>query len=115
RDGSRNGYDLELVEQVAPMLGIPVTVCGGAGHPADMEAALAMDSVSAVAAANFFHHSEQSVSVVKSWLRNANAAVRGEYHAMYRSFAFSDDGRPLKRPESDLGKLIFEPIEGNLA
>ena len=115
RDGGRNGYDLELIEQVAPTLGIPVIVCGGAGHPADMEVALAMDSVSAVAAANFFHHSEQSVSVVKSWLRNADAAVRGEYHAMYRSFAFSDDARPLKRPESDLSKQDFEPIEDDLA
>jgi len=115
RDGNRNGYDLELIERVAPTLGIPVIVCGGAGHPADMEAALAMDSVSAVAAANVFHHSEQSVSVMKSWLRNADAAVRGEYHATYRSFAFSDDGRPLKRPESELSTLVSGPIEDDLA
>lgn len=115
QDGRRQGYDLALIEQVAPSLAIPVIVCGGAGHPSHMDAALAMDSVSGVVAANFLHYTEQSVSVLKSWLRNADADVRGEYHAKYRSFPFADDGRLLKRTEADLNKLVFQTIEDDLA
>ncbi|NQU60262.1 MAG: imidazole glycerol phosphate synthase subunit HisF [Rhodospirillales bacterium] len=115
RDGTRQGYDLDLIEQVAPEVEIPVIVCGGAGHPDHMKAALALESVSAVAAANFLHHSEHSISVLKSWLRNEDANVRGEHHALYRNFTFSDDARVLKLSDADLSEQVFEFVEDDLA
>ena len=111
KDGSRAGYDMELIKMVAPELSVPVIVCGGAGNPAHLEEALKLDSVSAVAAANFLHHSEQSISVMKSWLRNADADVRGEYHAMYRKFPFDEAGRVAKLPDDELIEQSFEFIE----
>lgn len=115
RDGARQGYDLDMIQQVAPEVRIPVIVCGGAGHPDHMKAALALESVSAAAAANFLHHSEHSISVLKSWLRNEDANVRGEHHALYREFDFSADGRALKLSDADLHEQIFEFIEDDLA
>lgn len=115
RDGMRQGYDLELIEAVAPEVRIPVIVCGGAGHADHMKAALALESVSAVAAANFLHHSEHSISVLKSWLRNEDANVRGEFHALYRDFTFAADGRILKLSDADLHEQVFEFVEDDLA
>lgn len=111
RDGARTGYDLDLINLVAPEVEIPVIVCGGAGSPAHLDEALKLDCVSAVAAANFLHFSEQSVSVLKSWLRNADAHVRGEYHATYRNFQFDDHGRILKIADELLAEQTYEFIE----
>jgi len=111
RDGARSGYDLDLVNLVAPEVDIPVIVCGGAGSAEHLNEALELDCVSAVAAANFLHHSEQSISVLKSWLRNANADVRGEYHATYRNFRFGDDGRVLKLRDEDLDEQTYKFVE----
>src|SRR5262249_43498086 len=70
RDGTMEGYDLELVRRVAAAVSIPVIASGGAGSPADMAAALLEGGASAVAAASIFHFTEQTPLEAKHYLRD---------------------------------------------
>jgi imidazole glycerol-phosphate synthase subunit HisF len=53
RDGTYDGYDLELLKQVSEAVSIPVTACGGAGSVEDFVRAV-QAGASAVAAGSFF-------------------------------------------------------------
>jgi cyclase len=109
RDGARTGYDLELARLVASGLSVPVILCGGAGHPAHLAEGLAIENVSAVAAANFFHYTEHSVAVAKAYLeKHCAQPVRLETYANYRDFEFDADRRLERKSDQALGELRFE-------
>jgi len=76
RDGMKNGYDLELLDKVARAVKIPVIACGGVGEWAHFAVALAKTGVDAVAAANIFHYSDQSVFLAKQYLSERGLNVR---------------------------------------
>ena len=76
RDGMKNGYDLELLDQVAGGIGIPVIACGGVGDWEHLAEALEQTGVDAVAAANIFHYSDQSVYLAKKFLFERGLNVR---------------------------------------
>lgn len=76
RDGMKNGYDLALLDQVAGSVGIPVIACGGVGDWAHLAEALEQTGVDAVAAANIFHYSDQSVYLAKKFLYERGLNVR---------------------------------------
>ena len=76
RDGSGEGYDLELINQVYEILDIPLIACGGAGKWEHFEIALNQTKVDAVAAANIFHYYDQSVYLAKQHLYENNLNVR---------------------------------------
>jgi cyclase len=54
RDGTRQGYDLELIRRVTDAVGIPVIACGGAGQMQDFADAVITGGASAVAAGSMF-------------------------------------------------------------
>jgi cyclase len=54
RDGTMEGYDLELIRRVTEAVGIPVVACGGAGKLADLGAAVKTAGASAAAAGSLF-------------------------------------------------------------
>lgn len=54
RDGTMQGYDIELVHAVSHAVNIPVIACGGAGSLADLAAAVKQGGASAVAAGSMF-------------------------------------------------------------
>lgn len=54
RDGTSNGYDIELIKRVSNAVSIPVIACGGAGKLADFSSAVKEGGASAVAAGSFF-------------------------------------------------------------
>lgn len=76
RDGMKNGYDLELLDKVARAVKIPVIACGGVGEWAHFAVALEQTGVDAVAAANIFHYSDQSVFLAKQYLSERGFNVR---------------------------------------
>jgi cyclase len=110
RDGCFTGYDVELIRRVAGAVGIPVIVCGGAGHPRHFLEGLRIDGVSAVAAGNIFHFSEHSVITTKAYLRAAGVDVRIDTYPTYGEAQFGENGRILKAPDAVLEELIFEFI-----
>lgn len=56
REGTGNGFDLELIEQVTEAVSIPVIACGGAGSTRDIEAAFKTGKADAVAVASLLHY-----------------------------------------------------------
>lgn len=56
RDGTRDGYDLDLLRLVAGAVDVPVALLGGAGSPADLRAALRAGAAAAAAGALFALH-----------------------------------------------------------
>ena len=76
-DGTRDGYDLELMRRVTERVTVPVIASGGAGnldHLADAMQA----GASAVLAASIFHEGTYSVAQVKQTLRERGFAMREE-------------------------------------
>jgi cyclase len=77
RDGAKTGYDLDLVGTVADAVAIPVIACGGAGSWQHFADALSRTAVDGVAAANIFHHSDQSVYHARKYLHDLKLNIRG--------------------------------------
>lgn len=76
RDGSLEGYDLDLVKSVSESVSIPVIACGGVGKWQDLVDGLNIGKASAVSAANIFHFTEQSTKVAKRVMAEAGIDVR---------------------------------------
>ena len=76
RDGKGNGYDISLVNSVVNAVKIPVIALGGVGTWEHFSECLCSTNVSAVAAANIFHYSENSVYNAKKFLHDSGANVR---------------------------------------
>ncbi|MFH1841400.1 MAG: imidazole glycerol phosphate synthase cyclase subunit [Candidatus Nealsonbacteria bacterium] len=76
RDGSRNGYDLELIKGVAERINIPVIASGGVGNWQHLVEGINIGKADAVSAANIFHYSDQSTKKAKNYLKEAGIKVR---------------------------------------
>ena len=76
RNGTYDGYDLELLRAVKAVVAVPVIASGGAGSVADCVEALADADADAVLAASIFHYGEFTVRQVKHYLRDRGVAVR---------------------------------------
>jgi cyclase len=76
RDGTMQGYDLELVRSVAEAVAIPVIASGGAGNYEHMYQSLSEGRASAVAAASIFHYTQQTPLEAKRHLAAKGIAVR---------------------------------------
>lgn len=71
RDGTMEGYDLELVRSVANAVQIPVVACGGAGSTEDLGKARREGGASAVAAGSLFVYQNRNRSVLINFPRQA--------------------------------------------
>lgn len=89
RDGTRQGYDLELLQEATSRLRIPVIASGGAGSPRHLLEALREGRADAVLAASIFHYDRYTVSEVKEFLRENGVPVRMPAAAAARPLAFS--------------------------
>jgi cyclase len=76
RDGTRDGFDLELTRQVVDSVGIPVVASGGVGHLDHLVEGAVAGGADAVLAASIFHFGEATVAEAKARLRAAGILVR---------------------------------------
>jgi cyclase len=76
RDGTMQGYDVELTRLVSDAVSIPVIASGGAGTYAHMAEVLRAGGASAVAAASLYHFTEQTPLGAKQYLRESGFPVR---------------------------------------
>ncbi len=74
-DGTRAGYDLNLIGIIAGSVEVPIIASGGAGSPEDMYRAIAAGA-DAVLAASIFHYRRYTVYDVKRYLYSRSVAVR---------------------------------------
>ncbi len=75
RDGTRSGYDLELLRAVSQAVNVPVIASGGAANPQHLLEAL-QAGADAVLAASIFHDSEYTVGEIKKFLAEGGAPIR---------------------------------------
>jgi cyclase len=106
RDGSRLGYDLELIEQVSHSVGIPVIACGGVGNYGHFAPGIAAGA-SAVAAANIFQHIEHSTIIAKAHMLKAGIDVRLDSQAKYENREFDENGRLMMLDDQRLADIEF--------
>ena len=76
RDGSGKGYDIPLIRSVVNAVKIPVIALGGVGEWAHLAQGITEGGASAVAAANIFHYTENSVYKAKKSLYDMGLNVR---------------------------------------
>jgi imidazole glycerol-phosphate synthase subunit HisF len=76
RDGTRDGYDVDLTRAVSSAVRIPVIASGGAGELGHFYEALVEGKASAVLAASLFHFGQYKIGEVKDYLRGRGIVMR---------------------------------------
>ena len=76
RDGTRSGFDCELVRAVAETVSIPVIASGGAGSARDFVEVFREGCADAALAASIFHFGIENISQLKRELRDAGVPMR---------------------------------------
>jgi cyclase len=76
RDGTKDGYDLELTRAVADAITVPVIASGGAGTLEHFREAFVEADASAALAASLFHFGTYTIGEVKSYLADHGLEVR---------------------------------------
>jgi len=76
RDGTKDGYDLELTRAIAEAVGIPVIASGGAGTLEHLYEGLVAGKADAVLAASIFHYREFTIPEAKRYLAGRGVPVR---------------------------------------
>ncbi len=75
KDGTKSGYDLELIKKITSQISIPVIASGGVGNLEHLAEGLKAGA-SAVLAASIFHFKEYSIKQAKDFLDEQKIAVR---------------------------------------
>lgn len=76
REGSRKGFDIDLVRAVTAEVSVPVIASGGMGRPEDLVAVAKEGHADAVAMADILHYKRARFSVIRSFAENAGLGVR---------------------------------------
>jgi len=76
RDGTKSGYDLDLLKALDAELNIPIIASGGAGSLAHLRDALLIGRADAVLAASIFHFRKHSIGEAKRFLQRAGLVMR---------------------------------------
>ena len=76
RDGTKDGFDNDLLKAISLEVTIPVIASGGAGTLLHMLEAIKEGKADAVLAASIFHYEIFSIKQVKEYLKNEGVLVR---------------------------------------
>jgi cyclase len=76
KDGTQDGYDLELTSKVCDAVNIPVIASGGAGKPEHMLELFKRTDADAALAASIFHYGYYTIREVKEYLAANSIKVR---------------------------------------
>jgi len=76
RDGTRNGYDLELIRTIADQVTVPVVASGGVGNLQHLVEGITQGHASAVLAASIFHFGQSTIAEAHAALAAAGIPVR---------------------------------------
>jgi cyclase len=76
RDGTQDGYDLEMTAAVVAAVDVPVVASGGCGSPEHMRQVLAEAGADAALAASIFHYGQYTIGQTKRYLADHGLPVR---------------------------------------
>ena len=95
RDGTRDGFDLELTRAVSDAVGVPVIASGGVGTLQHLADGVTEGGADAVLAASIFHFGEHTVAEAKAVMAAAGITVRPAVTVGIRRLGgWTDDARP---------------------
>ena len=77
QEGTRQGYDVELVRAVAPNVDVPVIASGGMGKLEHFREVVCEGGADAVAIAGVLHYDKVRIDEIRSYARESGIAVRG--------------------------------------
>lgn len=80
-DGTRNGFDLEMLHAVNAIIDVPLIASGGCGTIEHIAQVFESDAADAALAASIFHYGDHSVKEVKDYLQQKGIPVRMEGEA----------------------------------
>jgi cyclase len=83
REGTRKGFDLDLLRAVTDVVSVPVIASGGMGRPADLVDAVETGGVDAVAMADILHYRRASIPEIRQAAADAGIDVRSYDHATH--------------------------------
>jgi imidazole glycerol-phosphate synthase subunit HisF len=95
RDGSKQGYDIELTKTIREKINVPLIVSGGAGKFSHFVEAIQAGKASAVAAGNIFQFTELSTVAAKSFMKKAGLPIRIDSEVQYENYRFDILDRPI--------------------
>ncbi|WP_312643660.1 imidazole glycerol phosphate synthase subunit HisF [Hydrogenoanaerobacterium sp.] len=75
-DGVKQGFDLEMLEEIAKHVSIPIIASGGAGKKEDFSGLFRLNGVDAGLAASIFHYKELVISDLKRYLKAQQIEMR---------------------------------------
>jgi cyclase len=76
RDGTKDGYDIDLTRSISEAVSIPVIASGGVGTLEHLYEGLVYGKADAVLAASIFHYKEFTVKDTKKYLKEKGVTVR---------------------------------------
>jgi cyclase len=76
KDGTKDGYDIELTRTISEKVNVPIIASGGAGVPEHFVEVFTDGKADAALAASVFHYNQYPVPVVKEFLRKQGVIVR---------------------------------------
>jgi len=76
RDGTKQGYDLELIREISEKVCVPVIASGGAGNLEQIYEAIVTGRADAVLLASTLHYGEMSIPEIKKYLKSKGVNIR---------------------------------------
>ena len=76
KDGTKSGFDLEMLNRVAEVVDVPIIASGGAGNIEDIVEVFEKTTATGALAASIFHFGEVNIGEIKQVLANAGIEVR---------------------------------------
>lgn len=76
REGTREGFDIDLVRAVTSVVSVPVIASGGMGKPEDFQAVVRGGGADAVAMADILHYRRSTIADIRASARSAGIHVR---------------------------------------
>jgi len=78
-DGTKAGYDIELIKKITDSVHIPVIASGGGGTPEHLYEVLTTAGADAALVASILHYKEYSIRAIKEYLHNRGVKMRMRY------------------------------------
>ena len=76
RDGTKNGFDIELVRMISDGVSVPVIASGGVGTLEHLAQGILHGHADAVLAASIFHYGEFTIAQAKAYLVQQGIEIR---------------------------------------
>ncbi|MBY0414348.1 MAG: tRNA-dihydrouridine synthase, partial [Bdellovibrionales bacterium] len=95
RDGSKLGYDLDLIKEIRKVTSVPLIASGGVGRFQHLVDAVKVGGCNGVAAGNIFQHTELSTIAAKSFMKRAGIPIRIDSSVKYENYQFDLWDRPI--------------------